>query len=41
MKEASIITKIDYSTICECAKGTAKSAGGFLWRYKENTNDTK
>ena len=33
--EASRYTGCDNSIICKCCKGTRKSAGGFIWKYKE------
>ena len=29
--------KIDVSSICKCCKGKAKKAGGFLWKYSNET----
>lgn len=34
-KEASNILKINRGSICSCCKGKAKSAGGFIWKYRE------
>lgn len=36
LKEASEITKIAKSTICNVCNGKGKTAGGFKWKYKEN-----
>ena len=33
--EASRYTGCDNSIICKCCKGKRKSAGGFIWKYKE------
>lgn len=33
--QASIITKIDYSTIKQVCRGVGKTAGGYIWRYDE------
>ncbi len=44
MKEYDTITiaskelNIDNSTIVKCARGKRKTAGGFIWKYKENIN---
>ena len=35
IKEASEKTGVNSTSICKCCKGKRKSAGGFLWRYKE------
>ena len=35
IKEAEKQTGCHQSQICECCKGKRKSAGGFIWRYKE------
>ena len=32
---ASNELKIDNSSICKCAKGKIKTAGGFKWKYIE------
>ena len=37
--EAERITKICSSGICDCCKFNNKSAGGFMWRYKDETNE--
>lgn len=34
VKEAAANTKIGYTNIIQCLRGTAKSAGGYVWRYK-------
>ena len=34
-KEASLKTKINKNSICECCKGKRKTAGGYIWKYKE------
>lgn len=34
LKEASQKTKCNISDICSCCNGKLKSAGGFIWRYK-------
>lgn len=33
--EAERQTGISNSSICQCCKGNRKSAGGFIWKYKE------
>ena len=33
--EAERNTGCDNCSICNCCKGNRKSAGGFIWRYKE------
>lgn len=33
--EAAIDTKTDFSSICKCCRGMAKTVGGYHWRYKE------
>jgi hypothetical protein len=35
IKEASEITNISISCIKNCTGGLSKSAGGFMWKYKE------
>jgi hypothetical protein len=35
VKQASIETNINYRSIALCASGKRKTAGGFLWKYKE------
>lgn len=35
--EAERQTDISNSSICRCCKGKQKSAGGFIWKYKEDT----
>lgn len=35
LREAERITRIRYDHISECCKGTAKTAGGYLWKYKD------
>lgn len=32
---------IDNSSVVKCCKGKLKSAGGFIWRYKENETSTE
>ena len=34
-KEAERLTGCYHGHICQCCKGTRKSTGGFIWRYKE------
>lgn len=34
--EAHDATGINYSCICECCRGTQKTAGGFIWKKKDN-----
>ena len=34
-KEAERQTGCNSSHICQCCKGKRKSAGGFIWKYKE------
>ena len=34
-REAERQTGISNSNICQCCKGNRKSAGGFIWKYKE------
>lgn len=36
LKEASEITNISKSLICNCCKDKIKTAGGYIWRYKDN-----
>lgn len=36
--EASKDLGVDFSSICKCAKGKVKSAGGYHWVYAEVTN---
>ena len=35
-KTACVVLKLEskYSNVCQCAKGEAKSAGGYIWRYE-------
>ena len=33
--EAERQTDISNSSICQCCKGTRKTAGGYIWKYKE------
>lgn len=35
MKSASITLNIRHSAICLCCKGNRKTAGGYMWKYKE------
>lgn len=35
LHEASRITGCNKGNICSCCKGKLKSAGGFIWKYKE------
>lgn len=35
VREAERITKINHQNISRCARGKLKSAGGFVWRFKE------
>jgi hypothetical protein len=35
-KEASILTKIPQPKINHCLKKKRNSAGGFIWKYKNN-----
>lgn len=35
LKEAGIVTGIDSSSIRKCCLGKLKSAGGFIWRFKQ------
>lgn len=32
---AGSILKISYQNICNCCKGRRKSAGGYIWKYKD------
>ena len=41
LKEASKITGIASSTICNVCKGKGKTAGGYKWKYKYNNNENK
>ena len=34
--EAAVVLQIDPSSITKAAKGKRKSAGGFIWRYKDD-----
>lgn len=34
--EAAVVLRIDPSSITKAAKGKRKSAGGFIWRYKDD-----
>ena len=34
IKEASEINKINENNICSCCKGKRKTAGSYIWRYK-------
>lgn len=36
VKEASLKTGINRAGISACCRGIAKSAGGYIWRYKDN-----
>lgn len=36
VKEASDKTKIKICTIYKCLSGSNKTAGGFIWKYKED-----
>lgn len=38
LNEASLVTKVSYSSICFVIKGKFKQAGGFQWR--KATDDT-
>jgi group I intron endonuclease len=40
LTEASKETGCRLSDICSCCKGNLKSAGGFIWRYKEHEENT-
>ena len=35
LMEAERQTGCNHGNICECCKGTRKSAGGYIWKYKE------
>lgn len=35
IRQASLSTNINYSTIRNCCKGIKQSAGGFIWKYKD------
>jgi hypothetical protein len=35
-KQAGTFLKIDSSDICSCRRGKRKSAGGYIWKYKNN-----
>ena len=35
-KIASTISKVEYSSIRKCLKGSAKTAGNFIWKYKSD-----
>jgi hypothetical protein len=37
-KEAEIKTNIKRSGICQCCKGKRNIAGGYIWKYYNNTN---
>lgn len=39
VKEAWFATDISISHICQVARGERKSAGGFIWRYKDDERD--
>jgi hypothetical protein len=41
LKEASKMTGIASSTICNVCKGKGKTAGGYKWKYKYNNNENK
>lgn len=34
-KQAGSVLSVDSSDICSCRRGRRKSAGGFIWKYKE------
>ena len=36
--EAERRTGCNHSNICQCCRGTRKSTGGYIWKYKSNTN---
>lgn len=36
--EAERVTGVHQSSICSCARGSLKQAGGFIWRFLEETN---
>jgi len=38
LKEASRQTGCNLGHICACCKGKRKSTGGYIWKYKSNTN---
>lgn len=40
IKEARKATGVHHSGIVHCCKGRYKTAGGFVWKYKETTNAT-
>ena len=35
IQEAGRVTDVSVSNICNCCQGKRKTAGGFIWRYKE------
>lgn len=35
MNEAERQSKINHTHICQCCKGKRKTAGGYVWRYKD------
>jgi group I intron endonuclease len=39
MSEAEFITGINRKCISNCCRGIGKTAGGYIWRYYENTED--
>ena len=38
-KEAERVTGVKSDYITRCCRGVSKTAGGFIWRYKENESD--
>lgn len=36
IREAARCTGINHSHICSCCKGLLKTAGGYIWKYKNN-----
>jgi len=39
LKEAGESSNVSAADICKCCAGKRKTAGGFVWRYKEDKNE--
>lgn len=36
--QAAALTYVSSTAICMCAKGKIKTAGGYIWKYKNDVN---
>lgn len=38
ISQAAALSFISATSICMCAKGKIKTAGGYIWKYKKDVN---